>query len=338
MSICVVTGASGHVGANLVRLLLEKGSKVRVLVRKDTQAMDGLPVERFDGDLSDLGSLSACFKNAVTVFNCAGRISLTGLPDAGFESANIEGVRNVVRACLNAKVPKLIHVSSIHAFADPGGDEILDETKPLVSLNSHAWYDSSKAEGQRIVFAAACRELHTVIVNPSAVLGPFDFKPSSMGGFILDLCLGKIPLLVNAGYNWVDARDVADGILRAESHGRSGESYLLTGGWRTLEDLSLNIRNMTGIKTVTKAVPVPFAAIAARVNWTFCRLTGKMTKLTPFTIKTIQTHRFASSGKAERELGYKSRPFEDTIRDTVLWFQENGMLAWGDERDVLEKN
>ncbi|TFG64791.1 MAG: NAD-dependent epimerase/dehydratase family protein, partial [Spirochaetales bacterium] len=326
MGTCVITGASGHLGANLARLLLEQGRRVRALVREDVRALEGLDIECKKGDVMDRGSLEACFGRGDTVFNCAGRISLTGQPDPFFMSTNMEGVRNVVDVCLAKGVSRLVHVSSIHAFAEIPGNGTLDETMPLVTKNGAVGYDVSKAEGQRIVQDGAAKGLDAVIVNPAAIIGPFDYKPSSMGELFIDLCNNRMPILIDAGFNWVDARDAASGLIAAESRGRTGECYLLAGEWKKLRDLASAISDVTGRQTARSTVPVPLALMASRVNWFFCRLTGTPTKFTPFSIETIQMHRYVSHRKAAEELGYKPRPFAQTVKDTIAWFEQAGRL------------
>ncbi len=247
--ISAVTGASGHVGGNLVRTLLSEGRTVRALVRSDRRSLEGLDVQVVEGDISDPRALRALMDGADTVFHCAGRISIVGAEGGLVEKTNVGGVRNIVQACRDSRVKRLVHFSSIHAFSTRPNDRPIDETRELALGPGHAPYDRSKAEGQTVVLEAARQGLDAVIVNPGAVVGPFDYKVSRMGSVFLDICHGRLPMLINGGYNWVDARDVSRGAVLAEQKGRTGESYLLTGHWVHIREVSRLIGRLTGRST-----------------------------------------------------------------------------------------
>ena len=325
--ITAVTGASGHIGGNLVRALLEEGRSVRCLVRDDLRALAGLPVETVAGDIFSPEALARLFDGADTVFHLAGRISIVGAEGGLVERTNVTGVRGVVEACLQAGVRRLVHVSSIHAFSTHPNDRLLDETRELALGPEHMTYDRSKARGQLEVLAGVKRGLDAVIVNPGAVVGPCDFKPSRMGEVFLDIYHRRLPALLDGGYNWVDARDVVRGALAAERQGRTGECYLLTGHWVHICEVSALIGQLTGRRTPQAATPLWLAMAASYVAQALGRLQGRTPKFTPGAVRSIQMHRYISHAKATRELGYQPRPFEDTVRDTLAWFAEAGMLA-----------
>ena len=324
--ISAVTGASGHLGGNLVRALLEEGRTVRVLARSDRRALQGLDVQVVEGDIADPAALRALVDGAQTVFHCAGRISIVGAEGGLVERTNVGGVRNVVAACRDAGVQRLVHCSSIHAFDTHPKDQVIDETRELALGPGHAPYDRSKAEGQSVVVEAARKGLDAVIVNPGAVIGPFDFKPSRMGSVFLDIYHGRLPMLIDGGYNWVDVRDVSRGAILAEKKGRTGESYLLTGHWKHIREVSRAIGSLSGRRTTQAAAPPWVAWAASWFSLGWGKMLGKTPKFTPAAIVAIQSHRLISHDKATRELGYEPRPFEDTMRDTMAWFREAGLL------------
>jgi dihydroflavonol-4-reductase len=324
--VTVVTGASGHIGGNLVRALLEEGRRVRCLVRKDRRALEGLDVETVEGDIFDPASLGGLMKGAGTVFHLAGRISIVGSDGGLVEKTNIGGVRSVVQACLDSRIDRLVHVSSIHSFNTHPNDTLIDETRDLAVGPAHMPYDRSKAGGQMAVLEGVTRGLNAVIVNPGAVIGPNDFKVSRMGEVVLDIFHSRLPALVDGGYNWVDARDVAAGAIAAEKRGRTGQSYLLTGHWVHICEVSAIISRLTGRKTPMMATPLWLAGLASYFSLAAGKLSGKTPKFTPGAIRSIQMHRHISHEKATRELGYMPRPFEETVRDTLEWFQKAGML------------
>jgi dihydroflavonol-4-reductase len=324
--ITAVTGAAGHIGGNLVRALLEEGRRVRCLVRKDRRALEGLDVEMVEGDIFDPGALDRLLEGVGTLFHLAGRISIVPGEADLVHRTNVEGVRAIVEACTRARIDRLVHTSSIHAFDTHPNDAVIDERRALALGPGHMPYDRSKAGGQTVVLEAVTRGLDAVIVNPGAVVGPCDFKVSRMGEVFLDICLSRLPVLIDGGYNWVDARDVAAGAIAAEKKGRTGESYLLTGHWVHIVELSAMIARLTGWKTPMMATPLWLAGIASYFSLAAAALTGKTPKFTPGAIRSVQMHRFISHAKAARELGYSPRPFEETVRDTLEWFQEAGML------------
>lgn len=324
--VTAVTGASGHFGGNLVRALLAQGRTVRCLVRGDRRALEGLPVHFVEGDIFSRRALAELLDGADTVFHAAARISIVRGEDALLERTNVEGVRGVVEACLTARVRRLVHVSSIHAFHSEPNSQLLDETRALALDPGNMAYDRSKARGQQEVLAGVQRGLSAVIVNPTALVGPFDFKPSRMGEVFLDVYHRRLPLLLDGGYNWVDVRDAAEGAIAAEQRGRSGECYLLAGHWVHICEVAALIGRLTGRRTPQGAAPLWLAMAASHVSEALSRLRGRTPKFTPAAVRAVATHRLISHAKASRELGYRPRPFEETVRDTLAWFAEAGRL------------
>ena len=235
-----VTGAAGHIGANLVRSLLAQGRRVRALVREHTAGIDGLPVELLRCDVTDVEACRRGLAGAQIVYHLAARISVGWDPPGPVEAVNFGGTRNVVEACLACGVQRLVHFSSIHAFSADPLDGVIDESRPLAQNQPRTLiYDRSKAEAERLVAAAVARGLDAVIVNPSSVIGPYDFMPSAMGEALIDLVHGRFPALVGgAGFDWVDVRDVVASALVAECRGREGQHYLLSGHWLSFVELA----------------------------------------------------------------------------------------------------
>ena len=234
--ICVVTGASGHVGANLVRGLLRRGDRVRALVHVDTAALSGLQVDLVRGDVCDPSSLRAAFEGADVVYHLAARIAISPDTESLVESVNVAGTRNVVQACLDCRVRRLVHFSSIHAIAEAPAGCPADESVSLVAASSCPSYDGSKAEGERFVIDMLQAGLDAVVVAPTAVVGPYDYRPSYFGRVLLLLATGRLRVLVRGGFNWVDARDVAELDATATTQSRAKESVgvvvaLNTIGW-----------------------------------------------------------------------------------------------------------
>ncbi len=181
----VVSGASGHVGGNLIRELLRQGRRVRAIVREDIRAVDGLDLELVRADVLDRQSLDAALVGAEVVYHLAARISVIGDPDGSVYRTNVLGTRNMVSAALEAGVSRFVHFSSIHAFSRYPKQGMIDESRPLTEGKDVPAYDKTKAQGEREVARGVADGLDAVIINPTAVIGPHDYKPSHMGQFFL---------------------------------------------------------------------------------------------------------------------------------------------------------
>ena len=323
----VLTGASGHIGGNLTRALLAEGRQVRTFVRPDdTRALEGLKVEQVFGDLLDQPSVDRALAGADVVYHLAARISITDDDDAEVFRVNVEGTRNVVQACLRAGVRRLVHFSSVHAYHQVPLDQPIDERRPLADVEGAMAYDRSKARGEAEVSAGVKQGLDAVIVNPGAVLGPHDYKPSPMGQLILDLCHRKIPALVAGGYDWVDVRDVVSGAMEAEKRGRCGEKYLLTGQWQSLRQLADLVADQSGVPAPRLVSPMWLAKLGAPVAQRITRFLGQRPKFTPHSLSVLSGNSRFLHDKARRELDYKPRPLPETVAAAVDWFRTSGHL------------
>ena len=266
----LVTGATGLVGANLCRTLVERSDTVVALCHSDSDALDGMDLERVPGDVLRTETLLDAADGADVAFHLAARISIDGDPDGQVRAVNVEGTRNVVTACLRAGVRRLVHFSSFHALTQAPFDDELTEDRPPVGPSAFP-YDRSKAAGEREVLAGIERGLPAVILNPTAIIGPHDYRPSLMGEVLLDLYHGRLPSLVPGGSDWVDVRDVCDAAVSAAERGTPGERYLLGGGWTTVGELAALAESITARKGPRLTSPlwlaragVPFVKLHSR--------------------------------------------------------------------------
>jgi len=198
----------------------------------------------------------------------------------------------------------------------------VDETRPFVGEDAPA-YDRSKALGQQEVLAAVSRGLDAVIVNPTAVIGPHDYKPSRMGAVQRMLYRRKMPSLVSGGFDWVDVRDVVAGALAAERNGRTGQNYLLSGHWASFPEFAALVGKVTGIRVPSLVVPLWLAYVGAPFVQAFAGLTGGMPLYTLEALHALKCYGEVSHEKASRELGYSPRPLEETLRDTWEWWRRH---------------
>ena len=323
----VVTGASGHIGANLVRDLLEAGERVRVLVHHNRRPLEGLDIEVAVGDVLDGASVAGALRGAEIVYHLAGIISLSGRRARSVHGVNVAGTATVARDAARAGVRRLVHCSSIHAF-DLLGASTVDERTPRVPEGSrrHPAYDRSKAAGERMVLAAAERGLEAVIVNPTSVIGPYDFEPSRMGRFFLALARGRIPAVVRGAFDFVDVRDVAAALRAAAERGRPGERYLVGGHYRTVGELAALAGSAVGRRTPRLAVPMSVARLAAPFAEAAGRPFGSDPLFTRGSLAVLRSGVPVDSGRAAAELGHRPRDTAESIRDVYAWFASMGWL------------
>ena len=256
--------------------------------------------------------------------NLAAVISISGDPDGRLMRTNVEGPRNVVAACLAQKVRKLVHFSSIHAFKLGKAGEPIDETLPSADASSFR-YDQSKALGEREVLAGIERGVDATILNPTGVIGPYDFAPSRAGRMLQGLFAGRMRALVDGGFDWVDARDVADAAIAAIANGKTGERYLLSGHWVSFTELAALCESVAGRSVRRLVVPVGVARLGLPFAWLAEALSGGEPLLTAESL-AIVAHgcKGCSRAKATRDLGFEPRPLRETLADTCAWFRSRG--------------
>ena len=324
--VIAVTGASGHIGSNLARRLVKEGHSVRAQYRTAATPLEAIDVEACAGDILDPDFVSGFVGGAEIVFHLAAEISIAGDPTGSVRRTNVDGTRIVAQACLQNNVRRVIHFSSIHAFEQLPRDERLDEQRSYVGPAAFD-YDRSKADGERVIREAVVRGLDAVIVNPTAVVGPVDFRPSSMGQVIAAMARGQMPAIVDGGFDWVDVRDVVDGAVLAIEKGRCGQNYLLSGTWASLQEIAGLVDAACGSSSRRLVLPiwmaravVPLVALVARVG-------GAPPVFTRESLAIVsESNRAIRHSRASQELGFRSRPLRETIDDTVRWFINNAYL------------
>ena len=322
----VVTGASGHVGGNLLRALLEAGRPVRALVHQDRRALEGLDLEVVTGDVRDQETLRRAFAGAEVVYHTAAYISILGDEWPLLQEINVLGTRNVVQACLACGVRRLVHFSSIHALEQEPLDVPVDESRPLVDSRRASPYSRSKAAGEREVREGMARGLDAVILYPTAIIGPYDFRPSHFGQVLLYLARGKLPALVAGGFDWVDVRDVVAATLRAAEVAPPGARYLLSGHRVSLPEIAALVEEFTGVPAPRLVLPLGLAKAVAPLATLAARLLRMEPLFTRVAVEALGGNPRVSHERAGRDLGYRPRPFHETIRDTLRWFVEAGRL------------
>jgi dihydroflavonol-4-reductase len=323
-----LTGATGHLGAAVLQELFRENHSVKVLLRQnDTRFSEGIPVEIVKGDLHDETALQELMCNCDALIHCAAFISVNGDPQGLVHRTNVEGTKNVMLAAKRSGIKRVIHISSIHAYKQRPPHEMLDEKREPVNEKAFA-YDRSKKSGQEIALSMNSDGMEVLVMNPTSIIGPYDFKPSKMGKVILDLYSGRLPFVFDGGFDFCDCRDVAKAIVHGLRSGTPGENYLLPGKWYSLSQLVKLFSKVSGKKIKVFALP----SFIGKAGLPFVKSIAYLKKQEPlYTIEALEAlfagNRNISSAKAMRELDYTIRPFEETLRDTFIWFQNKGYLV-----------
>lgn len=320
-----ITGASGHIGANLVRELIRQQRPVRALIHKDKSGVEGLDIEVVKGDILDYSTLVKAMHGCDVVYHLAASISIIGDRQGLVRKINLTGTQNVIKACQEIRIKRLIHFNSIYAYCPYPSDQPVDETRSFSDSRSSS-YDCSKADSTKEVLDAAERGLDAVVIAPTAVIGPNDFKPSRTGKVLIKLYQRKFIALVKGGYNWVDARDVVKGAIQAEKKAALGSQFILSGHWCTVRRLAEIVEEVKEIKPPRFTAPLWLARFAAPFSEAAALLRKKTPLLTSEALRALRSHRFISCRKAEEELDYHPRPLKETVQDTLNWFEKMGML------------
>jgi nucleoside-diphosphate-sugar epimerase len=318
----LLTGANGHLGANLLRRLLADGDAVRVLLRpgSDNASVNGLDVELVFGDLRDPASLVAATRGATGIYHCAAQISTIAGGEQQIFANNVLGTRNLLRAALQSRVGRVVVSGSLSAVGHRA-DRPTDETEPFNPFERHLPYAVSKAAVEHECLKAVADGLDVIVAISCAILGPWDFKPSRMGQVLVDYANGRLRGYIPGGFEFVAARDIVEGHVLAMRRGRAGQRYIFNTEFMTLDALFDLYRDITG-RPKPRRLPPPVILAAAQIEEWLCRFVapGRRQLLTPAAVRLLRMGRRADSGKAQRELGYRPTSIADAVREAYQWF------------------
>ncbi|MDD4976115.1 MAG: NAD-dependent epimerase/dehydratase family protein [Bacteriovorax sp.] len=322
----LVTGASGFLGSYLVKALLEQKFEVLALVRNSSEldSLKNLNCQVVIGDILDLQSLLPHFEGLDGVFHVAGAMSSSPKDRQRLFEVNVEGVKNIISACTQKNIKKLVHVSSVVAVGSnlKSSDPLLTESSINITKDRGFGNYDSKRLGEELVLAAAKKaQLNAVVVNPGLIYGAGDAKKIIRHGNVL-AAKGKLPLYPSGGVNIVAVEDVTAGIIEAFKKGKNGERYLLTGDNITIKDLLTTISNLAGAKAPSKELPTGlFKFLATMLDYL-----GFKTELCRENIFSASTFHWYDNTKARRELGFKPRSYRKALKSSVDWMKENHYL------------
>ncbi|MGO9950464.1 MAG: hopanoid-associated sugar epimerase [Steroidobacteraceae bacterium] len=330
----LVTGATGFVGAAVVRALLAAHWQVRALVRRgsDRSNLGQLDVEVAEGDLTDFDSLARAAQGCAGLFHVAADYRLGAKDPSQLYRNNVEGTRNMLNAARRAGVQRIVYTSSVATIGIPADGAPGDERTPVALDDMIGHYKRSKYLAEEVVretareAAAAGEATSVVIVCPSTPVGPGDVKPTPTGQLVLDAAAGRMPAYVDTGLNIVHVDDVAAGHLLAYERGAAGERYILGGQDMTLREILEAIANLVGRDPPRVRLPYGMVLPIAYLAEGYARLSGSSGRITLEGVRMSRKRMFFSSAKAVRELGYRWRPPVEAFEDAIRWFRERGEL------------
>jgi len=326
---CFVTGATGFLGSHVAQQLQARGAELRLLVRA-TSRMENiadLAGERVVGDLRDVDSLRKGMTGCEFVFHVAADYRLWARDRNELYASNVEGTRNVLQAARDSGVRRVIYTSSVATMGFGNNGRLTDENSPVSLGNMIGDYKRSKFMAEQLVIEAGRGGQNIVMVNPSTPVGERDIKPTPSGQIIVDFLRQRFPVYVDTGLNLVDVVDCAEGHLMAMEKARPAERYILGGENLTLKQILDKLGAITGLPSPTVKLPYAVALASGVVD---TMVTGKLLKREPRAnldaVRMARKKMFVTSTKAERELGWCSRPVEEALRRAVEWFKGNGYV------------
>ena len=337
----LVTGALGHLGNTLVRMLVKSGCHVRGLILPidRSTALEGVDVELYVGDILNAASLESFFDfrskgfdpSDVVVIHTAGIVSIASGFNQNIVDVNVQGTRNIVEACLQAQVGRLVYTSSVHALPELDRGETIIEIDGAAEdafsgLDVVGLYAQTKAQATRIVLDAIPQGLDAVIVHPSGIIGPGDFGKAHLTQFVLDYMNGRMTSYVRGGYDLVDVRDVAAGMVSAATKGHLGESYILSNRYIEVKDLMILLRKVSGHWRPLTLIPMFLARWTAPLAEIWYKLSKRPPLFTRYALHALDSNSLFSHDKATAELDYHPRPLEETLEDMVAWLRSQGRI------------
>lgn len=324
-----VTGATGFLGSHVARALADQGADLRLLVRPTSKLrnIEGLKAEIATGELRDAGSLEIAMAGCETVFHVAADYRLWVNDPAEMYQSNVGGTRSVLEAARKNGIRRVVYTSSVATVGFTSNGHPANEESPVALADMIGHYKRSKFMAEQLALEAGRGGMDVVTVNPTTPVGERDIKPTPTGRIVLDFLKRKFPAYVETGLNLVDARECARGHVAALERGKTGERYILGGEDLTLKQILDTLGRITGLPSPKVKLPYFFAFATGVVDEAITgRLLRREPRATVDTVRMGKKKMYASSGKAERELGWKIVPVEGALRRAVEWFRSNGYV------------
>jgi dihydroflavonol-4-reductase len=324
-----VTGATGFLGSHVARVLCEQGARLRLLVRatSNLKNLQGLNADTVAGDLRDPVSLEKAMAGCDTVFHVAADYRLWVRDPQQMYRSNVEGTRALLEAARKNGVRRTVYTSSVATIGFNSHGHNADEDSPVSLADMIGHYKRSKFMAEQVALQAGRSDMHVVTVNPTTPVGEGDVKPTPTGRIVLDFLKRKFPAYVETGLNLVDVRECACGHIAALEKGRSGERYILGSENLTLKQILDKLGKITGLPSPKVKLPYIFAFATGLIDETITgRMLNKEPRATVDAVRMGKKMMFATSAKAEHELGWKVVPVDDALSRAVQWFRANGYV------------
>lgn len=329
----LITGAAGNLGSNIIEALAKTDSVIRAFVLPGDRSAEHLPecVEKIFGDVRSRKDLEEFFNvpdiTESIVIHAAGIVTIYPKFDQRVYDINVGGTKNVVCMCVEKKVKKLIYVSSVHAIPTKKMGEVMEEISDFDPDKVKGFYAKTKAEASKIVEdAVRLNGLNANIVFPSGLCGPGDFARGHVTQLLIDCVRGKLPAGIDGGYDFSDVRDVAAGIISAAQNGVPGENYILGNRYVSVKEILRCVHEISGAKLIKRMFPVSFAKMIAPLFELYYKIKKRPPLFTKYSLYTLKSNSNFSSEKAKSQLGYTTRPFKDTVADTLLWLKKECLV------------
>lgn len=326
-TVYLITGVTGFLGNTVAAKLAEQGQTVVGLRLPGDKSAELPGIEYVDGDVSKIDTLSPFFDHAAgrraIVIHCAGIVSIASRDDRLWK-VNVTGTKNVTDLCQKYQVEKMVYVSSVHAIEEKPPGQVITEAEEFSPDRVKGAYGKSKAEATEYVRRAAQNGLNAMIVHPSGIIGPGDRSGGYMTAMFRAYLKGRFPVAIQGGYDFVDVRDVADGILQCAEKGKPRESYILSNAYITVREMFDILSEISGRKKPFGTLSIKAVRLLAPALERLQRLSGSPPLVTPYSIDTLGSNGNFSHAKAARELGYTLRPIRETLTDIVTWLQAEG--------------
>ncbi|MDP9039341.1 MAG: NAD-dependent epimerase/dehydratase family protein [Acidobacteriota bacterium] len=322
-----LTGATGFVGSHVARAYAAHGAELRLLTRSGSRlaALEGLAAERVTGDLRAPEGLRSALRGCDALVHVAADYRLWVRDPREMYAANVDGTRELLRIAREEGVPKVVYTSSVATMGFLSDGTIVDERTPVSLKHMIGHYKRSKFLAEREAIAAARAGQHVMILNPTTPIGPGDAKPTPTGRIVVDFLNRRFPAYVDTGLNLVDVAEVARMHVAALGQGTPGERYILGGENLTLKQILDRMSAITGLPSPTMRVPHAVALAFAFFDETVTgKLRGKEPRATVEAVRMGRKFMFASSARAERELGFQVLPIYNALRAAIEWFVANG--------------
>lgn len=326
----IVTGANGFLGNNIIRQLEQNPeNEIRALVLPNDKvhSLEGLRCQIYYGDVTKKETLQEIFSNLedreLFVIHCAAIVYIKSKYNPMVYEVNVNGTKNVIDLVLESSA-KMVYVSSVHALPEKPNREVITEITDFDSEKVKGEYAKTKAETAAYVLKMVKeKNLNACIVHPSGIIGPYDFGRSHLTQMMIDFANGRLKACVNGGYDFVDVRDVADGVIRACDLGRPGECYILSNRYVPVKELLDTVSEVRHTKKIRTVLPMWLAKLTAPLSEIYYAILKQPPLYTRYSLYTLTSNSNFSNEKAKRELGYQNRDFHQTIADTIAWLEEH---------------